>query len=480
MNTNDTTLLFRVNGIAVPQARLALRVNNAVQTNKQTDSPELRKSIRDDLINLEVLSQNARNSRLDMRAEIAQQLILSTQSVLASTFVQNYTKQHPIPEKALTQEYEALKTRVGSKEFKIAHILVATESEANVILANLKKGSKFERIAKEKSSDPGSKEKGGDLGWAIPSNFVQPFSDAVLNMKKGQISAPVQTQYGWHIIKLDDIRELKVPAFIEVKSNIEKRLEQTAIQDLIKSLRANASVAMGSQTTVNGVSIPQARLELQVKTALQAGQADTAELRKTTLDQLINYELISQESLKLGLNKTTEVSQQIEIAKQSVLAQAFVQDDLKSHPIAEATLLQEYENLKNASAGKKEYKVAHILVETEKEAKAIAASVKNATFSKFAKEKSKDPGSKEQGGELGWTNPSQFVQPFGEAIVKLNKGQISAPVQTQYGWHVIKLDDVRDVTIPPFVEVKANLEKRLQQQAIQDAIKSLRANAKID
>ncbi len=243
----------------------------------------------------------------------------------------------------------------------------------------------------------------------------------------------------------------------------------------------------GAVATVNGVVIPQARLDLRVKMTTQQGQADTPEVRKAIRDDIINMEVISQEAVKKGLDKSPEVVQQmevlkqnVEIAKQSALINAFIQDYVKGHAISEDALKQEFENLKKASVGRKEYKVSHVLVESEKEAKAIAGSVKAATFAKVAKEKSKDPGSKDQGGDLGWTNPGSFVQPFGEAIVKLTKGQISAPVQTQYGWHIIRLEDVRDVTVPAFADVKANLEKRLQQQAIQDAIKSLRANAKIE
>jgi peptidyl-prolyl cis-trans isomerase C len=231
--------------------------------------------------------------------------------------------------------------------------------------------------------------------------------------------------------------------------------------------------------TVNGVAIPQARVDMRLKAAAQQGQPDSPELRKAVRDDLINLEVIAQEAIKKGLDKQTEVAQQIELAKQSALAGAFVQDYAKNHPVAEAALMQEYENLKKR-VGNKEFKVSHILVDSEEAAKKVAAEVKKGKFDKIAKAQSKDPGSKDKGGDLGWTVPSNFVQPFGEAILKLSKGQISAPVQTQFGWHIIKLEDTRELKVPAFEEVRPNLEKRLQQQAIQDAIKSLRANAKID
>jgi peptidyl-prolyl cis-trans isomerase C len=230
-----------VNGIAIPQARVDLRVKAAAQQG-QPDTPEVRKAIREDLINLEIISQTAVKNGLDKQTEIAQQLELARQSVLAGSFVQDYAKNHPIADDVLKQEYEALKKRVGNKEYKLSHILVETEDEAKQVAAELKKGAKFSKVAKSKSKDPGSKDNGGDLGWAVPSNFVQPFGEAVLTLSKGQVSAPVQTQYGWHVIKLEDTRELKVPAFDEVKPNIEKRLQQQAIQKAIEDLRTKAKI----------------------------------------------------------------------------------------------------------------------------------------------------------------------------------------------------------------------------------------------
>jgi peptidyl-prolyl cis-trans isomerase C len=230
-----------VNGVAIPQLRVDLRIKVATSQGGQADSPELRKAVRDDLINLEVISQAAMKSGLDKQTEIVQQLELARQSVLAGAFVQDYAKAHPVSEDVLKQEYEALKTRVGNKEYKLSHILVATEDEAKAIAKRLKK-EKFAKVAKEKTKDPGSKDNGGDLGWTVPSNFVQPFGDAVYKLNKGQISDPVQTQYGWHIIKLEDTRELKVPAFDEVKPNLEKRKQQEAIQKAINDLREKAKV----------------------------------------------------------------------------------------------------------------------------------------------------------------------------------------------------------------------------------------------
>jgi peptidyl-prolyl cis-trans isomerase C len=230
-----------VNGVAIPQARLDLRIKAAAQQG-QPDSPELRKAIREDLINLEVISQAAVKNGLDKQPDVAQQLELARESVLANAFVQDYVKTHPISEEAMKQEYETYKQRIGNKEYKLSHILVATEDEAKKIEAELKKGAKFAKLAKADSKDPGSADKGGELGWAVPTNFVQPFAEAVVKLKKGEVSAPVQTQYGWHIIKLEDTRDRKMESFDDMKPKIENFLRQKQVQKAIEDLRSKAKV----------------------------------------------------------------------------------------------------------------------------------------------------------------------------------------------------------------------------------------------
>ena len=235
-----------------------------------------------------------------------------------------------------------------------------------------------------------------------------------------------------------------------------------------------------SAALVNGVSIPQARIDLRVKAAAAQGQADSPELRKAIRDDMINLEVMAQEAVKAGLDKNADVIQQVELAKQSVLVGAFVQDYAKSHPISEDQLKQEYDKLK-AKLGNKEYNTRHILMETEAEAKGIIAQLgKKAKFEKLAA-KSKDAGSAAQGGSLGWAVPGNFVPEFANALLNLKKGEYTKePVQSQFGWHVIKLEDTRDLKVPPFEEVKPQLQQRLQQQSIKKAIDELRAKAKIE
>jgi peptidyl-prolyl cis-trans isomerase C len=230
-----------VNGVSIPKSRVDMRVKAAAQQG-QPESDEMRKAVREDLINLEVISQAAAKNGLDKQADTAQQLELARQSVLAGAFVQDYVKNNPVSAEAMKQEYETMKARVGNKEFKLSHILVESEDEAKKVVAEIKKGAKFGKVAKSKSKDPGSKDNSGDLGWAVPSNFVQPFAEAAMKLAKGQMSAPVQTQFGWHIIKLEDTRELKVPTFDEMKPQLERRMQQQSIQKFIEELRGKAKI----------------------------------------------------------------------------------------------------------------------------------------------------------------------------------------------------------------------------------------------
>lgn len=230
-----------VNGTSIPQTRVDLRAK-AAAAQGQPDSPELRKMIREDLINLEVMAQEAVKLGLNKNDDVVQEIELSKQSVLVRAFVLDYTKKHPVSEDQLMQEYDKLKAKLGNKEYSARHILVATEGEAKSIIAELGKKAKFEKLA-AKSMDAGSAQNGGSLGWAVPSNFVPPFAEALLSLKKGEYTKQaVQSQFGWHVIKLDDVRDLKVPPFDELRPQLQQRLQQQTIQQAIIDLKAKAKI----------------------------------------------------------------------------------------------------------------------------------------------------------------------------------------------------------------------------------------------
>jgi peptidyl-prolyl cis-trans isomerase C len=232
--------------------------------------------------------------------------------------------------------------------------------------------------------------------------------------------------------------------------------------------------------TVNGKPIPKSRLEFIVKQRANQGQPDNEQARKAILDNLVTQEVVAQEAERRGFAKSADVRAQLDLARQQVMVQALIQEHLKAHPVKDDEMLAEYNKLK-ASRGDKEYKARHILVDKDSEANEIIAQLKKGTkFEDLAKQ-SKDPGSKEKGGDLDWNPPSTFVKPFAEALAKLEKGKYTeAPVQTQFGWHVIQLDDVRSMQFPTFDTVKQQLLSRMQEQEVQKFVAELRSKAKIE
>lgn len=208
----------------------------------QADTPELRKSIREELNTRELLVREAKKKGLDKSPEVKNQMDLTSQTVLVRAYVSEWIKTNPIPDAALRKEYDVVKSQMGDKEYKVRHILVEKEDEAKEIIASLQKGEKFEKLA-ERSKDPGSKANGGDLDWNAPGNFVKPFSDAMAKTPKGKFTAqPVQTQFGWHVIEVDDIRDAKVPGFDEVKPQLVQRLQGQYLDTYFKDLRAKNGI----------------------------------------------------------------------------------------------------------------------------------------------------------------------------------------------------------------------------------------------
>lgn len=245
---------------------------------------------------------------------------------------------------------------------------------------------------------------------------------------------------------------------------------------------AAPAVTEAAVATVNGTAISNRRVDMIVKQGASAGQPDTPEARKTIIEQLTMQILVAEEAVKKGLDRLPEVSEQIDLVRLSVLANAYVQDFIKNNPVSDEMLKAEYDRMKATVTGS-EYKARHILVETEAEASAIIAKLKkdSGSFEKLAKEKSQDTGSKARGGDLGWFDVSAMVPEFSNAISKLEKGSFTRePVQTQYGYHVILLEDSRPIEAPPLDELKADLAQHLQQQNLKKQLDDLKAKAKIE
>ncbi|MFZ6641906.1 peptidylprolyl isomerase [Undibacterium sp. TC4M20W] len=208
------------------------------------------------------------------------------------------------------------------------------------------------------------------------------------------------------------------------------------------------------------------------------GMPDSPEARKAIIDNLALQLLVAKEATNKGLDKTPEIANQIEMMRQSILANAFVRDYIKNTKFTDDELKAEYAKISN-----KEYKARHILVKTEDEAKEIIVELKKdiKSFEALAKSKSKDPGSGSRGGDLGWFSPDSMVPEFGAAVAKLEKGKFTEePVKSEHGYHVIIQDDSRPLAIPPFEEIKAGLSQQLQQKNMKKMLDDLKAKAKIE
>lgn len=255
---------------------------------------------------------------------------------------------------------------------------------------------------------------------------------------------------------------------------------------LIASTFAVALPALAQNAAVvNNKPIPQKRVDDFVEMLKQQGRPDSPELRAAVREELIARELFMQEAEKSGLARSADVQRQLDQAKQDILIRALIRDYVKKHPIKDEDIAAEYEKIKTQFSGEKEYRARHILVEKEDEAKAVIAQIKKgAKFEDIAKKQSKDPGSGAQGGDLGWANPSGYVPEFADALGKLAKGQMTeAPVKSQFGWHVIRVDDVRDAKapeLPSFDAVKPQIVQQLQQQKLVQFQQELRGKAKVE
>ncbi len=230
-----------VNNKAIPKQKVDDFVA-ALTAQGRPDSPELRAAVREELIARELFTQEAEKKGLARNSDVQKQLENARQEILIRALIRDHLKANPITDAELKAEYDKVAKSGGDKEYKARHILVEKEDDAKKIIEQLKKGAKFEDLAKQ-SKDTGSAAKGGDLDWNGAGTFVKPFSDAMVKLEKGKFTeAPVQTQFGWHVIRLDDVRESSPPPFEQVKPQIQQELERRRVQTLQQDLRAKAKI----------------------------------------------------------------------------------------------------------------------------------------------------------------------------------------------------------------------------------------------
>ncbi len=236
---------------------------------------------------------------------------------------------------------------------------------------------------------------------------------------------------------------------------------------------------------VNGKPVPKARADALLaqvsKQAESRGQQLPPDVDKRIRDKLVQDEIFVQEAEKRGLATTPDYKTQMEMARSAILIQALLADVEKKSPVTDAEIQTAYDDFKKQASGT-EYRARHILVESEDQAKALIKQLNGgAKFEDLAKKNSKDPGSGENGGDLDFAGPNAYVPEFSQAMVKLKKGEFTQePVKTQFGWHIIKLEDTREAQFPALADVKPQIKQRLLQQKLAAFTEDLKTKAKTD
>jgi peptidyl-prolyl cis-trans isomerase C len=231
-----------VNGKPVPSSRVEA-LKQQVERSGRPVTPEILAQIKEELIAREIFMQEARKRGLEASEDYKTQLELARQSLLIRELFANFQKKNPVTDAEIKAEYDKFVAANGGKEYRARHILVEKEDEAKALIADLKKGGKFEDLAKKASKDPGSGANGGDLDWASAASYVPEFASALVKLEKGQLTdVPVKSQFGFHVIRVDDIREAQLPKLEEVKPQITQQLTQTKLGKFQEDLRAKANV----------------------------------------------------------------------------------------------------------------------------------------------------------------------------------------------------------------------------------------------
>lgn len=231
-----------VNGVPVPSARMEFLLQQQ-KSRGAPDSDQTRQLIREELVNREVVAQEAQRAGLAKSAEVQTQLDIARQEILVGAYLRDWVRKHPVSDAEVQKEYERAKNQSGDKEYRARHILVEGEEQAKDLIAQLKKGGKFDELATKHSKDPGSAARGGDLDWSVPAAYDKQFSDAMVKLEKGKYTEqPVRTRFGYHIILLEDVRQTKFPSLAEVKPRIQQQIAQHKVDELIRGLRARAKV----------------------------------------------------------------------------------------------------------------------------------------------------------------------------------------------------------------------------------------------
>lgn len=231
-----------INGKPVPSSRLDALAAQLERSGRPVDAA-VREQLKEEVILREIFAQEAERRGIKSQAEYRSQVELAMQTILIRELFNDFQRTNPVTDAEVQAEYDRFVEANAGQEFRSRHILVATEAEARDIITQIRGGASFEELARTRSLDSGSGQAGGDLDWAGPYVFVAEFSEAMIQLGKGEMTqAPVQSQFGWHVIRVDDIREAALPSIAELRPQIEQSLQQQKLMDFQENLRARARI----------------------------------------------------------------------------------------------------------------------------------------------------------------------------------------------------------------------------------------------
>lgn len=342
-----------VNGKPIPSARVDAMVSQLEQSGRPVDDGT-RGQIKDHLVKLEIFAQAAQEQGLKNRSEYKQAVNLALQGVLVSELFAQFEQQHGAGAADIKAEYDKFAAASGGQEFRARHILVGSEAEAKALIAQIKGGANFEELAKQASKDPGSGANGGDLDWANPNNFVPEFSQAMQKLAKGELTeAPVKSQFGWHIIRVDDIRKTPVPPLEQLKPQIKQHLNQQKLAEYRDQVLKDAKRST-SPASVNGKPISKAALDAMVMQVERSGRPVDEEMKAQITEHLLDLETFVQAAEKQHLKSSKGYEQKAIIALQQLQASLLFADQQKKITVSDVDIQAEYDNFAKRNKGEQE------------------------------------------------------------------------------------------------------------------------------
>lgn len=339
-----------VNGKAIPSSRVEAMAAQLEQSGRPVDDA-LRGQIKEHLTKLEIFAQAAEQQGIKSKPAYKQAAEQALQNVLMTELFAHYMRKNPVSDAEIKAEYDKFVGSNTGKEFRARHILVESEAEAQALIAQIKGGASFEELAKSKSKDPGSGANGGDLDWATPGNFVPEFAEAMQKLDKGQLTdAPVKSQFGWHIIRVDDVRQAQLPPIEQFKPQIEQHLGQQKLAQYRESV-LKAAKRSTEPASINGKPLSQARIDAMLAQVTRSGRPVDDGVKAQVVQHLLDLETFIQAAEKQGVKASKGYEQKATIAQQQVMAGLMLADYQKKVSVSDAEVKAEYDKFAASNTG---------------------------------------------------------------------------------------------------------------------------------